>query len=217
METPLLLVNFKTYRKASGGKALDLAYKCERAAKYTEKNVCIAVQNADLSRIADKVDIPVFAQHADPIEYGSNTGQDLVETLKYNGADGVIINHSEDQESLDRIEEIIDRCSSQGLVTMACADEFSLADSIDSLGPDFVAYEPPELIGGNKSVSTENPEKLEKMAADLSSTVLAGAGIKTKEDVEKALELGAKGILVASGVIKADDPYEALKNFLEPF
>lgn len=217
METPLLLVNFKTYKKASGDEALDLAYKCEKAAKNTDKNVCIAVQNADLHRIASKVNIPVFAQHADPVEYGSNTGKDLIETLKYNGADGVLINHSEDQEALDDIEGIIEKCRSQGLATMACADELSLAKNIDEFGPDFIAYEPPELIGGNKSVSTQNPEKLKNMVSSLATTVLAGAGIKTEEDVKNALKLGAEGILIASGVIKAKDPYKALKKFLKPF
>lgn len=217
METPLLLVNFKTYEKASGDEALDLAYKCEKAAKHTDKNVCIAVQNADISRIAEKVDIPVFAQHADPVDYGSNTGQDLIHTLKYNGADGVLINHSEDQEPLDRIEGIIERSSSEGLATMVCADDLSLAETIDSFNPDFVAYEPPELIGGSKSVSTQNPEKLKNIVSSLNSTVLAGAGIKTEEDVEAALKLGAEGILIASGVIKADNPYKALRKFLKPF
>ena len=33
--------------------------------------------------------------------------------------------------------------------------------------------------------------------------VLVGAGIKTRKDIEKSLALGAKGILVASGIIKA--------------
>jgi triosephosphate isomerase len=40
--------------------------------------------------------------------------------------------------------------------------------------------------------------------------VLCGAGITNGEDVKAALKLGAEGILVASGVVKAEDQYMAL-------
>ncbi|MDY6788588.1 MAG: triose-phosphate isomerase, partial [Candidatus Nanohaloarchaea archaeon] len=39
---------------------------------------------------------------------------------------------------------------------------------------------------------------------------------KTEEDVEKALELGAEGVLVASGVVKASDPEKEIKKFVDP-
>ena len=44
--------------------------------------------------------------------------------------------------------------------------------------------------------------------------VLCGAGIHTGEDVKKSRELGAKGILVASGVVKAKDQRKALKELI---
>jgi triosephosphate isomerase len=47
--------------------------------------------------------------------------------------------------------------------------------------------------------------------------VLCGAGVKNGEDVRKAKELGAKGILVASGVVKAENPEEAIRDLLEGF
>ena len=40
--------------------------------------------------------------------------------------------------------------------------------------------------------------------------VLCGAGISTGEDMKAALELGAEGVLLASGIIKADDQKQAL-------
>jgi triosephosphate isomerase len=46
--------------------------------------------------------------------------------------------------------------------------------------------------------------------------VLAGAGISTTEDIEKALQLGADGVLVASGVAKADNPAEKLSKLHAP-
>ena len=45
--------------------------------------------------------------------------------------------------------------------------------------------------------------------------VLCGAGITSGEDVKKALELGTKGILVASGVVKAKNPRKVLEEFAE--
>ena len=44
--------------------------------------------------------------------------------------------------------------------------------------------------------------------------VLCGAGVKTRADVEKAMELGAAGILLASGVVKAEDPGAVLTELV---
>jgi len=45
--------------------------------------------------------------------------------------------------------------------------------------------------------------------------ILCGAGITTGEDVAAALKLGTQGVLVASGIVKAKDPYKALLDFAE--
>jgi len=44
--------------------------------------------------------------------------------------------------------------------------------------------------------------------------VLCGAGITSGEDVEAAKELGAEGVLVASGVVKADSPRDAMLDLV---
>ncbi len=41
--------------------------------------------------------------------------------------------------------------------------------------------------------------------------------MKDREDVKKAVELGAKGILVASGVVKSENPEEAISDLLMGF
>jgi triosephosphate isomerase len=46
-------------------------------------------------------------------------------------------------------------------------------------------------------------------------TVLCGAGVKTGEDVAKAIELGAAGVLIASGVTKAQDQKTALLDLVQ--
>ncbi len=219
MQTPVLIVNCKTYEAASGPEAQKLAYTCEKVADQTGAEIAIAPQNADIGRLAEKVSIPVLAQHTDPEGYGSNTGSDIAETLAYNGTDGTLINHSEDQVSLDTIESVIERAETSDMETVVCVDEQTLADNAADFKPDYIAYEPPELIGGDTSVSEAKPEVLESVIETVGgrAPVLTGAGVKNEEDVRKALELGSKGILVASGVIKADDPEQALRDLVEPF
>ncbi len=211
---PILIVNLKTYQNGSGESALDLAYTCEKVAKQEDVNIAVAVQNADLFRISEKTDLPVFAQHMDPAEQGANTGKDVAETLAENGADGVLINHSEDQVSLETIEAVVKRAKKNQLQTVVCIDVPDMAEEVTSFKPDFIAYEPTELIGGNVSVSTAEPELVESAVENTSRTVLCGAGIKTQEDVETALELGTDGVLVASGIVKAKHPEEALRDLV---
>jgi triosephosphate isomerase len=80
--------------------------------------------------------------------------------------------------------------------------------------------EPPELIGGDVSVTSADPGIVEDSVAaarevDPDVPVLCGAGVKTGDDVATALELGTEGVLVASGVVKADDPGAALAGLLD--
>ena len=44
---------------------------------------------------------------------------------------------------------------------------------------------------------------------------LCGAGITKGEDVSAALKLGTKGVLVASGIVKAKDPCKVMMEFAE--
>ncbi|MFB6077278.1 MAG: triose-phosphate isomerase, partial [Candidatus Nanohaloarchaea archaeon] len=83
--------------------------------------------------------------------------------------------------------------------------------------PDFVAFEPPELIGGDVSVASAKPELIEAAVENAATTVLTGAGVKDSDDVETALDLGTDGVLVASGVVKADDPAAAMTDLVSGF
>lgn len=217
METPVLVVNLKTYAEGSGEDALDLAVKCEKVARQEDVEIAVAVQNSDIFRIDEKVDIPVLAQHVDPEGHGSNTGSDIAETLEFNGADGSLVNHSEDQVPLEDIEEGVERLKDSGMESVVCIDVPEMAERVSKFDPDFVAFEPPELIGGDISVSDAKPELIEEAVENSSTTVLTGAGVKDSEDVEAALELGTEGVLVASGVVKAEDPEEALRDLVSGF
>ncbi|MFC1600002.1 triose-phosphate isomerase [Patescibacteria group bacterium] len=213
MNLPTIIVNFKTYESATGQKALELAKIHEKVAKELEVSMGVCVQLADLKMIADAVSIPVFAQHIDPVGYGSNTGHVMPEAVKEAGAYGTLLNHAERQIPMDVLEKSINSAKEAGLYTVVCANTPETGVEIAKLGPDLIAVEPPDLIGGDVSVSSAEPEIITK-ACDLigGEKLLVGAGVKTGEDVKTCIELGSTGVLLASGVTKAEDPEAVLRD-----
>ncbi len=201
-----LVINFKTYKKASGKNAEVLAKIADSISILTKKKIILVVQETDIYRISRIVSIPVFSEHLDPIEYGAHTGKILAQSLVFNGAKGVVLNHSEDRFTIDKVIESIKLAKKNRLKTLVCVNTPENIRLIKKFKPDFIAIEPPELIGSNKAVSRAKPELITKSAELLKRTkikLLCGAGIKTDEDVKKALDLGAKGVFVASGIVNA--------------
>lgn len=219
MKLPVIIVNFKTYPQGVGVHAEELARICEKVAHETGKNIVLAVEEVDLHRISSLVDIPVFSEHMDPVEPGAHTGHNLPQALKDNGASGTLLNHSEDRMRIDLLKESVEMAKEIGLTTVICANDPEVAEAVAAFAPDMIAVEPPELIGGDVSVSTAKPEVITdtinnvKKIADI--PVLCGAGVKTGDDVRKAIHLGAAGILVASGIVKASDPEKILREFAD--
>lgn len=222
MELPALIVNFKGYRKGIGKKAFELSKVCEDVSRTTGVNIAVVPQFTDLRMISKDLDVEVFSQHIDPINYGSNTGHVLPEAVKKSGANGTLLNHSERRIDQVDIEKGIKRAEELDMETLVCVQNVEEAEKVSNLKPDYIAYEPPELIGGDISVSQSKPDILRRAvkkikSIDKSIEVLTGAGIKTSQDVKKALKLGTKGVLVASGIIKADKPKKALKELVKGF
>ncbi|RJS69628.1 triose-phosphate isomerase [Candidatus Bathyarchaeota archaeon] len=220
LHTPLIIVNFKTYLEATGRKAVELAENAEKVSLETNVSIGVAPQFSDLSTVAKNVDIPVFAQHIDPVKPGSHTGHVLAEAVKEAGAIGTIINHSERQLKLSEIDEIIKITREKGLVSVVCANNPAISMAVATLEPDILAIEPPELIGTGIPVSKAKPEVVTdtvKLVRKVNSkvTILCGAGISHGEDVTAALRLGTQGVLVASGIVKAKNQYAVLREFAE--
>ena len=120
------------------------------------------------------------------------------------------------------IEKAINIAKRLGLITIVCANDNIVGAAVAKLNPDYVAVEPPELIGTGISVSTARPEIVinsVKMIKEVNPNikVLVGAGISNKEDVKKALEYGAEGVLLSSAVTKANNFYEKIKELAEGF
>jgi len=219
LKEPVIAINFKSYVEATGERALKIAKAAEKVYKETGITIVVAPQLVDLYRIAQEVEIPVFAQHIDPIKPGSHTGHVLPEAVKEAGAVGTLLNHSENRMILADLEAAIRRAEEVGLTTIVCSNNPAVSAAVAALNPDYVAVEPPELIGTGIPVSKAKPEVITDTVELVRKVnpevkVLTGAGISTGEDVKKALELGTVGVLLASGVTKAKDPEKAIKNLV---
>lgn len=214
LKTPIILTNFKTYESATGEKAVSLAKTHQNAAEKTGSNFAVAVQAVDIYRVSQAVNVPVFAQHSDDAVYGSKTGWIMAEALKEAGAVGTILNHSEHRfNDIEKLGKAIARAKEVGLTTCVCAETAEEGAKIAKMfSPDFIAVEPPELIGGDISVSTAQPELISDSVGLIDGNVLVGAGVKNGNDVKIAVELGAKGVLLASGVTKAENPESVLMD-----
>jgi triosephosphate isomerase len=220
LQTPVIIVNFKTYSEATGRKAVALAKQAEKVSKETDACIVVAPQFADISSVAEAVEIPVFAQHIDPIKPGSHTGHVLVDSIKEVGAVGTLINHSEKQLKLVDVDTAIRLAREKNLISCVCANNPSVSAAAAALKPDIVSIEPPELIGTGVAVSKAQPEVVTntvKLVRGVNTevTILCGAGISHGEDVAVALKLGTQGVLVASAIVKAKDQYSILREFAD--
>ena len=79
LKTPTIVLNVKTYAEATWEKALDIAVLMDKISKETGSSMAIAVQATDITLCVEKVSIPVWAEHIDPIKPGSHTGWTLGE------------------------------------------------------------------------------------------------------------------------------------------
>ncbi|MGN1362901.1 MAG: triose-phosphate isomerase [Methanobrevibacter sp.] len=215
MKTPVVILNFKTYLEASGENALELAKALESAADESGIQMMAAPQACDIYRIKEETSIPILSQHIDNISPGSHTGSTLFDALISSGIDGSLLNHSEKRLTLADIHELNQKLKDNDLISCICTNNVETSVAAAYFSPDIVAIEPPQLIGTGISVSQAEPEvvkgTVDKVkAVNKDVKVLCGAGISTGEDMRSAIDLGAEGVLLASGIVKAKDPRNAL-------
>lgn len=219
MNTPIVILNYKTYLESSGENALELARALKSASEESGITMVAAPQAADIYRIQDQISLPIFAQHIDPITPGGHTGSNLIETLIEAGISGSLINHSENRMKLADIDEVIQLCKQNDIESCVCTNNIATSKAIATFSPDAVAVEPPELIGTGIPVSQAQPEVVEDSVKGVKSInkkikVLCGAGISTGDDMKAAMDLGADGVLLASGIVKAENPKETLLDLV---
>jgi triosephosphate isomerase (TIM) len=201
-----LIINFKNYEDISADKAITLAKSALNVAEKLKIEIVVAPPQPIVALIAKNIQLPVICQHLDNEKVGPSTGFIVPEIAKSYGAIGSLINHSEHRMEISSIASLVERMRKIGMTSIVCAQEPHEVIEVSSFHPDFIAIEPPELIGSGRAVSKENPAIITKsiQGAGSRSSVICGAGITDKDDVVKAMELGSQGILVASSIVKAN-------------
>jgi triosephosphate isomerase len=213
----MIFVNFKTYRQATGYKAINLARACRRVMDETHVRIVAIPQIADLRNCVE-TGAECFVQHVDPVEPGKNTGWITMEDVEEAGGMGTLLNHSEHQLSAEVLSKTMQVIAGRAFEAIICAADLEMVKKAAEYKPNYIAYEPPELIGSTeKSVASEKPEIIEQAVKAVTYPILIGAGVHSQEDVKVGLKLGAKGILLATDVVLAETPENELRELAEAF
>ncbi len=213
----MFVINCKNYEEISGDKIIKFVKTAEKISKKYKVKIAIAPPQHLIGLVANS-SIIILAQHIDDSKVGSTTGFIIPELLKKSQVKGSLINHSEHRISSKEIQKLILKLKELKMISILCVKDVAEVKKYSKLNPDYIAIEPPELIGSGKAVSKEKPELITKAAIAVKNArnktkLLCGAGIVSGEDVAKAIELGSKGILVASGIIKSKDWNKAITEF----
>ena len=213
----MFVINCKNYEEISGDKITKFVKIAEKISKKYKVKIAISPPQHLVGSVANS-SVQILAQHIDVSKVGSTTGFIVPELLKKSGVRGSLINHSEHRIASKEIEKLVLKLKELKMISILCVKDVAEVKKYVKLDPDYIAIEPPELIGSGKAVSKEKPELIAKAASIVNNSknktkLLCGAGIVSGEDVAKAIELGSKGILVASGIIKAKDWNKVISEF----
>ena len=213
----MFIINCKNYEEISGDKIKKFIKIAEQVSKKYKVKIAISPPQHLIGLVANS-SIPILAQHIDDSKIGSTTGYVIPELLKKSKVKGSLINHSEHRISSKEIEKLVLKLKELKMISIVCVKDVAEVKKYLKINPDFIAIEPPELIGSGKAISTEKPDLIQKAASIVNDSknktkLLCGAGIVSGEDVAKSIELGSKGILVASGIIKAKNWNKIISEF----
>lgn len=219
IKLPVIIINYKTYIQATGKGALKLTRICEKMIKEHGVNIIAAAQATDIYQLSQETEVPIYAQHVDPITPGSHTGFVLPEAIKEAGAVGSLLNHAEHKVELEALEKTHKILKDFKFETCICAANPERSAILSALNPTFVAFELPSLIGTGISISKAEPDLVEKSVENIlkkgkNVIPLTGAGVSNGEDVYAALKLKTDGVLLASAFTKAKDPEKVLLDMV---
>lgn len=217
---PTLIVNLKIYKEGIGKNSILFCKYAKELIKKYDIPIFIAVNPLDIRLCLKGYKEVVISQTADVEGYGAKTGHISIDVLADLGVSGTLINHSEHKTSHKQILKLVTIANKRGVNSIVCVDSVDELLSLINLGikPTAYAIEPPELIGSGKSVSKYKPEtvrKAVKIGNENNIPILCGAGVVDGEDVNIALSLGTRGVLVASGVVKSEKPYVTMEEMVK--
>jgi triosephosphate isomerase (TIM) len=218
-QSKMFVINCKNYEEIAGDNIVKFVKTVEKVSKKYGVKIVVA-HPQHLIGVVSKSKIPIISQHVDVSKIGSTTGFVVPELLKKSGVKGSLINHSEHRISQKDVSLLVAKMRDLKMISIVCVKDVSEAKKYSKLNPDYIAIEPPELIGSGKAVSKEKPDLIINAANAIKSAknktkLLCGAGIVSGEDVSSAISLGSKGILVASGIVKAKNWEKIIEEFAQ--
>lgn len=192
----MLIINFKRYLDLAA--AVQMCKVCKWIGEETRVSVVACVEAEHLPACL-AVGVECWTQR---FETGAR------------GYAGSLLNHSDYRLSWSQIQHQFLELMTHGKKVCICAATVQEAVEVSSFRSDFVAFEPPSLIGSReKSVASERPEEIAEVVNKLApQQVFIGAGVHNGEDIEVGIKLGAKGFLIATDVVKAIDPAKELRE-----
>lgn len=213
----MIWLSLKTYPESTADNVINLLKIVKKVSARTNVPIIPCAQATDIYRIKNELGIEVWAQHSDPIDPGRNSGWMSPYSLKQAGATGTVLNHGEHLIKPNMIKRSIDKAHKYELQTLVICETIQLAQKVSQWNPKYIAYEKAKLISGPISMIDVEESNIKKLAKILSQPLIVGAGITSKEHVVKTLAAGAKGVILASAVIKASKPENKLLELASGF
>jgi len=216
------IINLKNYIETAGDNTLRIVKDAERVSEKLDVEIIISPPQPSLALIAKQTKLKVISQHIDLKRHGATTGFYVAEIIEKVGAIGSLINHSEHSIKTEEIKQLIEKLKEINLLSFVCVKTVEELKEILKFEPDFIAIEPPELIGTQKSISSEKPFLIQKSnelikQENYGTKLICGAGINKGEDIKMAVENGASGILVSSSITRANNWYDKIFELASAF
>lgn len=217
-----LIINLKNYLETAGENTMKIIKDVEKVNEKIDVEIIVSPPQPSLALVASQTSLKIISQHIDIKKSGSSTGYYIPEIIQRVGAFGSIINHSEHEIKIEEISLSIEKLRELNLISIVCIKSAKDLKNILDFNPNYIAIEPPELIGTQKSISTERPYLITECSNIINdvkseSKLICGAGISTKVDVKIALENGSSGILVSSSITKSLNWYDKIFELASAF
>jgi triosephosphate isomerase len=230
-----IFINFKNYPSGIGEKQVEILDFLEELSLSSPSSFSsvspspsslssprslhlqLVVPATEIAPIWEKYSFPLWSQHCDPVDSTRATGWVSAEMIKEAGAVGTMLNHSEHRLPFSTLQKTVEICRQKNLKILICCQNVEEGKLFaEKLKPDFLAYEPPELIASKTTSVISSKNSLSSLITLISLSpqipLVVGAGIHTHADILEAEKLGARGILIASAIMEGNQ--EEIKKLL---
>lgn len=217
-DNKMILINFKIYKETFGDGAIKLAKIIKEVADKSKIRIVITTSALDAVRVKEKTGAEVWLQNIDEYNNGKHTGWVSMEQAMALGIKGGLINHFEHQVPRGTAQRII-KSKPNGFEIMCCVKSTGQIERWTAKAkPDWILYEPPEFIGSSTDSVATKPESIKNAVTWCGEVpLMVGAGVKSKQDVEVSLKMGAKAIGLASALVLSQNPKKLLESLVEGF